>query len=78
MACGLNDKGQCDIPPLAEGLSYTQVAAGLIVIQYFCEVMAALSAAVKMTVVNATFHIWHPVRATFGIACQSVETGKCS
>ena len=28
VACGLNDRGQCDIPPLEEGVCYTQVSAG--------------------------------------------------
>jgi len=29
VARGLNENGQCDIPPLEKGLSYTQVSAGL-------------------------------------------------
>ena len=28
MACGRNREGQCDLPALVEGLTYTQVAAG--------------------------------------------------
>ena len=28
VACGRNDFGQCDLPPLDEGMSYTQVSAG--------------------------------------------------
>ena len=28
VACGGNDQGQCSIPPLKEGMSYTQVSAG--------------------------------------------------
>jgi alpha-tubulin suppressor-like RCC1 family protein len=28
MACGDNGYGQCDIPPLTAGMSYTQVSAG--------------------------------------------------
>eukprot|EP00435_Cladocopium_sp_Y103_P063258 s348_g24.t2 len=28
VACGLNNAGQCDIPPLDEGVSYTQISAG--------------------------------------------------
>ena len=28
VACGCNDHGQCDLPPLKEGLWYIQVSAG--------------------------------------------------
>ena len=42
VACGWNDDGQCDIPPLEEGVCYTQVSAGGVVIQCFCEVMGVL------------------------------------
>ena len=28
VACGNNEDGQCTIPPLGEGMSYTQVSAG--------------------------------------------------
>ena len=79
VACRVNSAGQCEIPPLDEGLLYTQVAAGFrhTVIQCFCKVMAAFFAVVKMTVVNATFRVWFPVRAMFGIACR-FSTGWCS
>ena len=29
VACGRNDSGECDIPALADGLTYTQVFTGL-------------------------------------------------
>ena len=28
VACGVNDNGQCNIPPLEQGMSYIQISAG--------------------------------------------------
>ena len=55
VACGRNEYGQCDIPPLEEGMCYTQVSAGGQVIQCFCEVMGVLLLAEGTHMDNATF-----------------------
>lgn len=49
VACGRNDFGQCDIPPLDEGASYTQC---------FSEVMVMLWLVATKGTESATFHLW--------------------
>ena len=56
VACGDNFDGQCNIPPLDEGVSYTRF---LQVLPTWCfsEVMGELLLAEAMPKDNATFHL---------------------
>ena len=57
VACGRNDEGQCNIPPLEEGCPTPRfLQEGLI--QCFFEAMEALLLADKTLQDNATFHLW--------------------
>jgi alpha-tubulin suppressor-like RCC1 family protein len=57
VACGLNVDRQCNIPPLHEAVTYTQLSAGYH-IQCFSEVMAVQLFADLMCKASATFHLW--------------------
>ena len=60
VACGNNEGGQCTIPPLGEGMSYTQVSAGgdHTVLQCFFEVMALQLLVEPMMMISVTFRLW--------------------
>ena len=57
VAIGSNDHGQCNIPSLDEGMTYTQVAAGF-QNTVLLRVMAALLLLVRMIRDNATSRLW--------------------
>jgi len=52
-----NEHGQCNIPSLDEGMTYTQVAAGF-QNTVLLRVMAALLLLVRMIRDNATSRLW--------------------